>query len=483
LCRLSERRLAIKMAFHRKFLLYLAPTIWRAALGILTLPVFTLRLGPDDYGLLALVTALGTLGAGIAGAGLAATFAASLLHATDADRHEFVSTSFWLCMATTIGIGTLTALMWPLLAAVLDLHANDATWLVGGAIFLLCVLAGPWNIAFALASTLGNAEKLARFIFISATVGPVVGLLALFYADMGRNALLAGAIAAATVDALGSVHFLRHSLGRGIVRRYVAPYWKAAGTAFPAALAEQARATLERSLLAKFGSVALLGLVSHSWQYSNMVRMAAKAFSVTMWSISLNEARQEKLLFRRTTIGWHPLFVLVSVIGMGFAYFGRDLIGLLTHGKFADAYFFVCLWMVLILVESSGRPAVAVLYASGRVYANQTLLLMSAIVAMLCAVWWGNQFGVWGVVAAIFMQQVTYRIGVSWLTRAVREWPFDTFVLIGASSIFVALATVNYWDLSAAARAGCFLAELCVLTALAYPGLREALHLFLRREA
>ena len=54
------------------FLLYLLPFLMRSALPILTLPVFTRFLTPNDYGVLALVSIYVTLIVGLSNLGMIA---------------------------------------------------------------------------------------------------------------------------------------------------------------------------------------------------------------------------------------------------------------------------------------------------------------------------------------------------------------------------------------------------------------------------
>ena len=132
------------------------------------------------------------------------------------------------------------------------------------------------------------------------------------------------------------------------------------------------------------------------------------AYSV--WPDSLDEARYGDSQFRKTKQAWDVVVLFISGAGLFFAAFGEDIIALLTHDKFTEAYVLAALWMVYLLVQNTGKPAIAMAYAKEQGVLLQVLLVMSTVLAILLLLVLVPVVGIYGAAAAALGNVVTFRL-------------------------------------------------------------------------
>jgi O-antigen/teichoic acid export membrane protein len=210
----------------------------------------------------------------------------------------------------------------------------------------------------------------------------------------------------------------------------------------------------ERALLSAQVGLAGLGIYSHSQSYLNIAQTGIKPLVRAAWPVSLTEARDVSCPFPRTGQVWSVGHMLLIAAGLLLASFGRDLIGLLTHGKFAAAGPFAALWMGLLLVRLSGRPQLATLFANGRGYAIAKIGIAANVTAIAVLLILVPRVGLAGAVAAAFLQAAVTR-ALFWLVvRRDRKTPFqDGWVLAGIVMVAAAVALVEGLEPSAGVRA------------------------------
>ncbi|MBI1208069.1 MAG: oligosaccharide flippase family protein [Azospirillum sp.] len=455
------RRLLRKSAWF--FLSTMASTV----ITIAVLPIATRRLGPDDYGSFILATTIGSLILGIASTATGYSLATHLATLGGVERRRLVSSA---AAAVTLATGLLGVVLVP--AAFLGLPhlvAVDSADLAG---FLLVmtgtVLGAPWVVAAEVLTIDGRAAAFSAAMILQAVVNAAVLLVCLLGLELGRAALFIGqfsgsvAILAATLATLGRDLSARPS------RAWLGQMAHAAPALAGANLAESALTFFERYYLAHIAGIGALGLYGHAQQYRAYAMSLVNAVSRAMWPINLAEARQEPVRFEQTARSWALVQIGITAIGLTMALTGREIIGALTNGKFADAHVAAVLLIIGLLLQSCGKADMAWLIARGhgRAFAHlMTVATLSSLVALVGLVAW---LGMVGAALAGLVRYACLRITVHVVAIGKAPIPFlDHWALAGIGLTGGALATVLLWSPALPWRLGGLVALLLGLAWLA----------------
>ncbi len=134
----------------------------------------------------------------------------------------------------------------------------------------------------------------------------------------------------------------------------------------PGQAMESASVTIERNVIGAGLSLGALGIYTHSQSYKAITLLAIKAVSRAIWPVSLQEARTAGSTFIKTRLAWRPLVVMLTVVALLNVAVGREVIAVLTHGKFDLAAKFVTCWMIYQIIQCTCREYHTVLYTAGR---------------------------------------------------------------------------------------------------------------------
>jgi O-antigen/teichoic acid export membrane protein len=458
------------MGAFARFRWFLTPTIIQALAALAMLPLVTIVLGPAEYGAFALVTSVTALGSTIAALGSSYVLAEAFGQQDEQRRRATVA-------GLTVATGSLAVVC---AAVLIVLHRYLAPYFAplaevsAGAILMASgsmIGLAFWGIASDVATQEGRAKPFAYTSIAQTFVAATVTLWALYEAELGGLALFAGQFAGSLVLFLGGMFVLRS-------------YWTTQGFAWlrsgglrgsmwptTSNLLENAYVALERNLLAVFASVHQVGLYSHSQQYRGAIGAGVKAIARAVWPVTLSEAGTAAAGFTRTGDTWRAAHLLLALAGTIFAAIGAEIIHLLTNGKFTQAWPFAALGIAYLLVQSSGKSQTGYMLARGMGvrYArfHATSIVAAAALACLSIAW----LGMWGAFAALFFQQVAFRVAIQVHLANKLHIPFqDHVVVIGCLLIMALVGTNLIFELTVYARAA---EALIVFGVLAVP-LRKA---------
>lgn len=461
------------MKFALRFSLFLAPTIWRSAFSLLILPLTTYKLEAADFGVFALVTGISAYFSALASGGTGYPIHAHYRLLAPLERKRLVSTLMFWSLANSALLAAAMIAAWPLLEAWFSdgtLIPKYALWF--GAAHV--VLGTPWTLAISIITLRGTAAGFAVVTMIEATLGPIATVMALYLFDLGPTSLFIGNVVSASVTLLGAFILLRDDFSPRLSGTWSRDYFHYFIVMLPAQLLERFRGVIERLMLARHIGMETLGIYVHSQQYAVLARYGMKAFANAIWSTSMTEAQEEDRRFIKTGQGWMLTHFLIALGGIFFAAIGRDIIALLTHGKFSEAYVFATLWMILVLLENTGKPMTAVIFAEKRASANQTLVFTSAGFSLAVLFAATPFWGVWGLVAAAFAQTLFYRLGLLVLSRRLAGLVFqDVVAAWGMLVVAGLLAVVMGFDPTFGERLLLGTAAALLLTVLCAPWLKD----------
>lgn len=451
--------------YARRASVYFSASAIQGVLSIASLPLVTMVLGPADYGIYALLTSFVIVAVGAADLGLNVLLAEHFATIPESERQKLVSSSLYTSWGVALALAAVFVPVW---SATSHLLVGPQVDLPAGAIWLTA-LAIPFRSISSSAGQVfmvaGQPLFAALLLVIQAVVIFVATLVALFVFDAGLLALFIGGLLGTLTSALTAIRFLQPLLRFEFSVAWAQKLFHIAPTVVVASLAETSRAAFENILIARFAGSAMLGLFSHAKTYYALLMQGTNAVTYVLWPRALAEAR-ESGDFRILQVAWRLVHFWLIVAGLIAATLGREVVDLLTHGKFVAAVPWIAFLIAYLLLQNTGKAASAVLYAVGRGVWVSKLRLMT-IIPSLVAMWLlVPRYQITAVFGVLFAEIVLFRIVVGMTARRHRRIAFhDRWAVVGAPAIALLAALLDRFQVDFASRLG-VLSILLLLTLL-----------------
>lgn len=397
--------------FRRRFLLFLMPGLYQAALPFLTLPLTTRILGPADFALFSVANAISALLTTIVQLGSVYILAQRFSVTDEGTRRTLVSTIFYQCLALSSLFALVAVVLWPMIRSEWA-GASGIT----EAMFVLVMVAMIGGSLYTLVGTLavfGHAPGFYSFTTMTkATVSVVVMLVSLFAFDMRVLSLFLGLFAAGVVDLIAATLIFRPFLVWHFDREVARDCLFLGGWNSLAQVTMQGRLLVERSVLSSTAGLHDLGLFVHAQQYQNYAMLGSRPIQQAMIPVMLGEAGESAVAFQRTGRVTRVLFVALTTLALVFALLGEAFIHVMTNGKFDAAAPYAALLIGTLLLQAAGRPQLARLLSQGKGRYLSLCNVIAVAGAVLLLVLLAPRFGIAAAVAAVYLQYALYRLGI-----------------------------------------------------------------------
>jgi O-antigen/teichoic acid export membrane protein len=171
----------------------------------------------------------------------------------------------------------------------------------------------------------------------------------------------------------------------------------------------------------------------------------ANAVSHNLWAKSLEEARNPHSGFEITRGAWTPVQIAITCAGIIFAFVGKEIVDIISNGKFMAAASYIPVLFVFALIQTTERPADAIVCAAGRAASaswTRTVMALGSLIALFPTI---VLFGIKGVVAICIIEAVAYRLYLRVLASRVRKVPFQDHVAVFESFAIIAETASVHW--------------------------------------
>lgn len=451
------------MGFEKRAFLFMLPSAIQAALSFAVLPITTRVLGPADYGIFGLLSALSSFGVMVAPMGATLYLQANFASMDFGALRRFISTILILGSGILLVIGGALYAAW---FTVLP-HWAEFSGMPTMALHLILlsmVFSFPWVLANDLITLGKRAEVFTAVMITQTVVSSTTVITGLYVFGWGMLSLFAASLAGALVTFGGALIVLRPYLGAAFDAKSLRTLWLPGLTTVAGNLLETVQMNIERVLLSLHLGMSQLGLYTHAQRYKELVGMPVSIFGRAVLPTALAESRDLSSPFTMTRKAWNSAYLLITVAGVTFATMGKHVIGLLTHGKFTQAYPYAVCWMVFLLFQFSGRPQVGTLIAHGHMTFYSKSVVIATCCSMVALFVLIPAFGGMGAIAAYAIQQVILRTAIRYRTRLLRKIPFqDAWLLAGIFFILGTWGLSEYLDLDLFGNAHLLLAVLAVI--------------------
>jgi O-antigen/teichoic acid export membrane protein len=421
-----------------------AATAFSAILSVALLPLATRHLGASDYGTYGLLMSIVALVGAAADGGAGLLVPAHYGPASASERARlFVSlTVFATIGASAAGLFLIVLWTWR--------HNTFSDQAVPLAAIVLTAILMPMraitNISVLIFSVTDRGPAIAAQMAIQSLVVFLSTLAALFEFTMGGTSLFIGALcgqfAAMCIGlvALGHRHLLSFP-SRDWFRRAAisAPTTAASG------LVDGTRGFGENALLTSTIGLHAVGILSHARLYHGLLMALANAVGHNLWAKSLEEARNPHSNFETTRSAWTPVQISITCAGIIFVFVGKEIVDIISNGKFTVAAAYIPALFVIALIQTTERPANAIVCVSGRAASatwTRTVMALGSLIALFPTI---ILFGIKGAVAVCIIETVAYRLYLRMLASRERKVPFQDHVAVFGCFAIIAETAYVHW--------------------------------------
>lgn len=412
---------------------YLIGPVVQGLVTVLMLPVTTRVLDTKDFGIYALLTTVVGFGHMAATVASGYTLSEMYLKSSVDDRKRWISA----CMSVAIGIALVYSLV-VLFGWFLFLQNSSMLGAVpDAAIYVsatICVIGVPWLIMTDVLTLERQPKSYTAVVCLQALATAIAVIVCLYIFELHVMSLFIGMAASVCVGLAASGYHLSAKvcapLGKHVIKVIrIMPATMLGG------IIDNLQILIERYLLSIHAGLSALGLYSHAQLYRNMMGLGVTAVARSIWPTSLEEAKHHDLMFYRTRLLWSIVYLIIIVMTVAAVFYGKQVIALLTHGKFVEAHPYVVAFMALLLVQHSGKPHTAYLLAHGQSRRYSVLLMLSAFLGICVMAIVIPFYGLNGALTAFVVQQVAFRLLVQLSVRDfIERKHYDILVVLGIAT-------------------------------------------------
>jgi O-antigen/teichoic acid export membrane protein len=426
-----------------KLFTYFMPFVANSLLRLIAIPITTYVLGPREYGLFALMMGLVNICTVLA-TSVTGYVINHRAHPGETAPEGLIVTLAVLEILVGLILTVVCMGLWPWFARWMGI-VGDAPYLNFLALLLSVPLGAFWTSGSMMIVFDDRAVLYSGTLIAQGAIQLVATIVALYCFHWRVGSLVAGQVMGVATCAVGGYLGLRRHFSVGLDRSIVRESLALMPWSILSGFANSSTDLLERVVLGRVTNTFQLGLYVHSQSYRTMLAQAGKAFYQILQPAMLIEARSEKLDFSETRRGWNVVFAMVSLMGVGFALVGQEIISWLTHGKFAAAAIYVPFWCIYLLLLYIGRPQVAMLYAHGQGKKISSASLAGNLVSGLLMLALGIPFHAFGLVAAVIAGELVNRIVLQYWTYRIWSIGFhDGYALAGATIVALAAGLTRF---------------------------------------
>ncbi len=330
-------------------LVYGLGSVAQALLGVVLLPLYGHYFSPSEFGVLSLITLVGTLAGVVFYLGSSSALARSYFdYHTDAERRRTVTTAM---VITLVGCALQIGLGWWLAPQLSD-------WLFGtthyGVHLQVALASSAVTFVNGLFLVVLRFERRSKtvvavnIVTLLLTTGIIVGLL--FGLHLGLLAPILGGLAAQTLVALTLGWLLRRQLGGGISRHELGVQARYGIGAVGIGAAYYVLDSVDRLLLNRLTSLTDVGIYSLGYRLGMLIHVVFILPFSQIWSPMRLEYRTEgsapELFKLMLTYYW--MIGLLATVGVGM--FAREMVSVVGSAEYHAAYRVVPIIMLSHLV-------------------------------------------------------------------------------------------------------------------------------------
>ncbi|MEK9132844.1 MAG: oligosaccharide flippase family protein [Patescibacteria group bacterium] len=397
------------MSDRKNFFYYLLPSIVSSLVGIATIPITTYFLDPKDFGVYAILSAFVMPVVALSTTGVSWVLGGHFYKTEGDDNRslifnilffDFIFKSFWILL-----LWFLSPLLLPWLV-----NGYQAGYSLFFKLSLVTILLSTFTASISYALVLKREAKKHAVVEIT---GPIVSatvtILCLYVLKLTTISLFLGPLGAEIASVLIGLWFVRNSIKINLDKKWFREIIKVGLPSMPLELVNLLSNISDKYFVQRFMNLSSLGIYSHSTNYKSVFSLGFKAFNrvfaphVLEGFSNENEIKIAKL--KKQLVKW---IGLAGIGGIFVSLFSKEVVNILSHGKFIEAAPLVPLWYLLIFFMGFGTTYQQFLFVRKKSLYLTISGVFTGVISIGLIALGAAKFGMMGaVVAALLANLVT----------------------------------------------------------------------------
>jgi O-antigen/teichoic acid export membrane protein len=432
----------------------------KTILGIcLLIPVTTFYLNPEDFGALAIISAVTGSVLPLTSSGAIWVLGSNYFSLRETERKELAFTVLLLDVVLRL---VLVAVLWLASDTLLPLIIKESKpeYVLFFKIHLLSLLCCVFWPTVSYLLILENRARLHASMEIGQTlIAVLVTTLLLCIFEQKGITLFWAPLATNFCSMLVELALMCRLVRARLDTRWLKEIWTVGAPSILANTAEAISNSADRFFIQKWDTLNALGIYSHSHTYGTMLKTINKSFARTINPSALKafSTGADTYALKFQIRAW---YAIVFSAGTLVVLFSREFLDILTHGKFIEAAPLVAVWVYLMLSHTLGLSSGQYLLSR---QATKTLHIVQMTVSLIFIGIIGIStycFGVLGAAISVLLSNLSVQLAYIYRARQLGN-PYRDHLSILAPASFLALliAVHNLLDVPIELR----LAEACFL--------------------
>lgn len=341
----------MSISMKKNFVLYILPSIISKASGIIMLPIFTYYLDPKDYGIVAALTIVIGLMQVLSETGAGWVISANYYKLEMNERKELLFNQAFAEAFLKVFWGVV---FWLLARNILPLIIPEYTPKLLYYFNFLLIAFFLGIIDSTVLSTIIIQKKGSFFALVQISswlCGLLASLYCLVVLKLGILALFVGPVAKGLIAFMLQICYFWKNTSLVFRKRWIKETISTGLPALPKSLSSYIMVVCDKFLIQKWLSLSSLGFYTHSLAYKGIPDMLNKSFNRSFTPEFMEHYSENEGVSRFEKISKHWI-LLFSAMTLFCIFYSREIINILTHGKFIAAAPLVPLWFFAAFVQS-----------------------------------------------------------------------------------------------------------------------------------
>lgn len=429
--------------------LYFLPTFITGILStIIMVPYTTYYLGPEEFGVMALLTSLASPLGPLSTTGFSWVVAGNYFKVSKEDQKILLFNLF--------GVEFLSKIVWvslfwfsaPIIMPLFMKEIRPEYYFYFKLVLIESLLSSIWpSVAYLM--TIKQHPKLHGFFeLIFWAVSAITTFICFHFFGLKTATLFIAPLASAAISFLMCFVYVYKYLTPRWSLHWIKDSFKTGFPAIPVSLFELLSFMADRIFIQWWISLKDLGIYGHSFSYRNILLKLTKASSKSMSPILL-EAFSKKNDLKDVQKNFDFFYALLALIGFGMAFFAKDIISILTHDKFTAATPLVQAWFFITLTMSFGMPYKEYLLIQKKNSFFAYFGVINGVVFILISAFFIYFFGIIGAVIAKLLLNLSQHLAHYFYAKKHGcPYKINPHIMVAALSVLVLMIGTHLFEIS-----------------------------------
>ncbi|KAB2914718.1 MAG: oligosaccharide flippase family protein [Bacteroidetes bacterium] len=412
-------------------------------IGFFLIPLYTMYLTPEDYGIVELATAFGAFSLILMRLALPGSVSRFYYeHKEGPELRDYITTIYWSLLAISVGMAALIYIV-----SYFFLHKlvpGLPLWPFVGVVLLADIFSANSEIQKRLLQARKQSAYSAKLSIVTSLVGIITAIVLVVGFDLGALGIVGASLMGSTIFFIQAQFYLRKDMGGNFSFKLLTPSFKYALNILPSHFVTPFGNLLSRSLLSGFSSLAAVGLYSLAMRFITPLYLISEAFN-TAFSPIYFEARKkdEPEGYKKLEDACKKIWLVAIFMFVAASALTPSLIHLITPERYHPAAELIPFMAISFL-----PTVLTVMYSNEMYYSKKTawvsVIAVTRFVSNLAiALLFIEQWGYYALILAKFIENIIIMLFSVFISRKMFNFNPNVPLIIKSGLLGLVLVAVS----------------------------------------